>query len=92
MYISKLKIDNFKIIGSATSISQKVSSISTIPSKDNQYGYDLSNGNIKPRENPDMYKTFSGEKWDMVGPGNYDISLPEEWHKTHKTDVPAAIP
>ena len=80
--IRNLKIDNFKIIGSATSISQKVSSISTIPSKDNQYGYDLSNGNIKPRENPDMYKTFSGEKWDMVGPGNYDISLPEEWHKT----------
>lgn len=80
--IRNLKIDNYKIIGSATSISQKISSISTIPSKDNQYGYDLSNGNIKPRENPDMYKTFSGEKWDMVGPGNYDISLPEEWHKT----------
>ena len=29
-----------------------------------------------------MYKTFSGEKGDTVGPGSYEIEKPNNWHKT----------
>ena len=29
-----------------------------------------------------MYKTFTGEKGDTVGPGSYEIEKPSNWRKT----------
>ena len=57
--------------------------IPTIPSKEFRYGFDLSqNGNLIKRKNPDMYKTFTGEKGDTVGPGSYELEKPNDWLKT----------
>ena len=57
--------------------------IPTIPSKIQEYGFEiLDNGSLVQKQNPDMYKTFSGEKGDTVGPGSYEIEKPNNWHKT----------
>ena len=57
--------------------------IPTIPSKEFRYGFDLlKNGNLIKRKNPDLYKTFTGEKNDSVGPGSYEIEKPNDWLKT----------
>ena len=60
---------------------EKFTHISSIPSKHHSYGYDiLENGKLIPKENPNLYKTFTGEKNDMVGPGNYELDVP--WNQT----------
>ena len=57
--------------------------IPTIPSKENTFGFDiLNNGELIQRQNPEMYKTFTGEKGDTVGPGSYEIEKPNNWLKT----------
>lgn len=57
--------------------------IPTIPSKENIFGFDiLNNGTLIQKQNPDNYKTFSGEKGDTVGPGTYEIEKPNNWLKT----------
>ena len=57
--------------------------IPTIPSKIQEFGFDiLDNGSLIQKQNPDMYKTFSGEKGDTVGPGSYEIEKPDNWRKT----------
>jgi hypothetical protein len=57
--------------------------IPTIPSMKQQFGFDvLENGTLVQKQNPDFYKTFSGEKGDTVGPGSYDIETPKNWLKT----------
>ena len=57
--------------------------IPTIPSKIQEYGFDvLDNGSLVQKQNPDMYKTFTGEKGDTVGPGSYEIEKPSNWRKT----------
>ena len=57
--------------------------IPTIPSKIQEYGFEiLDNGTLVQKQNPNMYKTFSGEKGDTVGPGSYEIEKPNNWHKT----------
>ena len=57
--------------------------IPTIPSKIQEFGFEiLDNGSLVQKQNPNMYKTFSGEKGDTVGPGSYEIEKPNNWHKT----------
>ena len=57
--------------------------IPTIPSKIQEFGFEiLDNGSLVQKQNPDMYKTFSGEKGDTVGPGSYEIEKPSNWRKT----------
>ena len=57
--------------------------IPTIPSKVQEFGFEiLDNGSLVQKQNPNMYKTFSGEKGDTVGPGSYEIEKPNNWHKT----------
>lgn len=34
------------------------------------------------RDNPDKYIYFSGINGDTVGPGSYNLDIPEEWHCT----------
>lgn len=59
------------------------SSIPSIPVTNQVFGFDVSsNGNLVRKANPDMYRTFSGEKGDTVGPGSYEIDYPDKWHKT----------
>jgi len=60
----------------------RIDKIDSIPGKYN-FGYDIGkNGELIKKENPNKYKIFSGEKGNSVGPGNYDIELPEQWKKT----------
>ena len=57
--------------------------IPTIPSIKQQFGFDiLENGKLVQKQNPDFYKTFTGEKGDTVGPGSYEIESPKNWLKT----------
>ena len=57
--------------------------IPTIPSKVQEFGFDvLDNGSLIQKQNPDMYKTFTGEKGDTVGPGSYEIEKPSNWRRT----------
>ena len=63
-------------------IKNELQKISTIPQKKN-YGFDiLNNGELIQRQNPDMFRTFTGEKGDTVGPGTYEIEKPSNWLKT----------
>lgn len=59
------------------------SNIPSIPVK-NQCGFEINKktGQLKQKENPEMYKTFTGEKGDTVGPGSYELDVPSHWHKT----------
>jgi hypothetical protein len=57
--------------------------IPTIPAKNSIFGFDiLDNGTVIKKQNPDMYRTFTGEKGDTVGPGSYEIEKPNNWLKT----------
>ncbi len=59
----------------------QIDKVESIPGKNN-YGYNIGkNGELIKKENPNKYKIFSGEKGNSVGPGNYDIELPEQWKK-----------
>ena len=74
-YFSKQKIKIKKI--------NEFQRIPTIPSKIQEFGFEiLDNGSLVQKQNPDMYKTFSGEKGDTVGPGSYEIEKPSNWRKT----------
>ena len=74
-YFSKQKIKIKKI--------NEFQRIPTIPSKIQEFGFEvLDNGTLVQKQNPDMYKTFSGEKGDTVGPGSYEIEKPSNWRKT----------
>ena len=57
--------------------------ISSIPSKFST-GYQIEKESGKVVRNPikTYFKIFSGEKNDAVGPGSYEINLPEIWRKT----------
>ena len=57
--------------------------ISSIPSKYSA-GYELEKKSGKVIRKPIVtnFKIFSGEKNDSVGPGSYEINLPEIWRKT----------
>ena len=57
--------------------------IASIPSKFST-GYQIEKDSGKVVRNPikTYFKIFSGEKNDAVGPGSYEINLPEIWRKT----------
>ena len=57
--------------------------VSSIPSKNNK-GYIIEpvTGKLARKTNPDIYKIFTGDKDDAVGPGSYEIIFPEDWKKT----------
>ena len=74
-YFSKQKIKIKKV--------NEFQRIPTIPSKIQEFGFEiLDNGTLVQKQNPDMYKTFSGEKGDTVGPGSYEIEKPTNWRRT----------
>ena len=53
-------------------ILNKIDAISSIPSKDQKYGFNiLEDGKIIKNKDPNLSKTFTGEKGDSVGPGSY---------------------
>ena len=57
--------------------------ISSIPSKNNKgYLIESSTGKLARKTNPDIYKIFTGDKDDAVGPGSYELIFPEDWKKT----------
>ncbi len=66
----KFKIENSQY--NIDSIPQRIS-----------FGYETNkDGKIVKKDNPQKYKIFSGvEGVDTVGPGTYDIDLPEYWKK-----------
>ena len=66
----KFKIENSQY--NIDSIPQRIS-----------FGYEKNlDGKIVKKDNPQKYKIFSGiEGVDTVGPGTYDIDLPEYWKK-----------
>ena len=61
----------------------KLDLIPSIPSKDQQYGFNiLKNGDLEHKKPPNFSQTFTGEKGDTVGPSYYDISKYKELYKT----------
>ena len=57
--------------------------ISSIPSKfSSGYEIEKESGKIVRKPIKTYFKIFSGEKNDAVGPGSYEINLPEIWRKT----------
>lgn len=56
--------------------------IPTIPAKHQKFGFDISkDGKILPKKDPNIYKIFTGEKGDSVGPGTYEVKQ-NELYKT----------
>lgn len=54
--------------------------IETIPAKKNLFGFDLSEkGNLIRNIDPDKNIKFAGDKKDSVGPGNYNLTNPDNW-------------
>ncbi|MCQ2816182.1 MAG: hypothetical protein MJ252_02840 [archaeon] len=54
-------------------------SCNAIPQK-NTYGYNYNQiGQLEKNINPDEFKSFSGVGYDTVGPGSYEVILPEQW-------------
>jgi len=82
----KIKNDKNKIIQYEKKNKFKIENsqfnIDSIPQK-NSFGYEKnSEGKIVKKDNPQKYKIFSGiEGIDTIGPGTYDIDLPEYWKK-----------
>ena len=57
--------------------------ISSIPSKfSSGYEIEKESGKVVRKPIKTYFKIFSGEKNDAVGPGSYEINLPEIWRKT----------
>ena len=57
--------------------------VSSIPSKNQKFGFEiLEDGKIVQNKDPNLYKTFTGEKGDSVGPGSYEIEKKDELYKT----------
>ena len=57
--------------------------IPTIPSKSQKFGFDiLKDGQILQKKDPNLYKIFTGEKGDTVGPGAYEVQKKNELYKT----------
>ena len=55
----------------------------SIPTKNQRFGFDISeDGKIIPIKDPNLYKTFSGEKGDSVGPDAYEIEKKNNLYKT----------
>ena len=80
---SKQILSNSDLVITNSLNMNKLCNFTTIPTKERKFGYEYaSNGMLFPKENPNFYKTFTGNKNDMVGPGNYELCLPEQWHKT----------
>ena len=80
---SKQILSNSDLVITNSLSMNKLCNFTTIPTKERKFGYEYaSNGMLFPKENPNYYKTFTGDKDDMVGPGNYELCLPEQWHKT----------
>ena len=64
-------------------ILNKIDAISSIPSKDQKYGFNiLEDGKIIKNKDPNLSKSFTGEKGDSVGPGSYEIEKKDELYKT----------
>lgn len=62
---------------------KKENAIPSIPTHNQDFGFDITkDGHLFRKINPEMYKTFSGEKGDTVGPGSYEIDKPNYWHRT----------
>jgi len=69
----------------------------SIPSKYQSYGYELKeDGNIEMKNDPESFKRFKGDKYDSVGPGNYDIAKSTSWMKNgvewSKSKIPRIKP
>jgi hypothetical protein len=59
-----------------------VSRVSSIPFKDNSYGYNLDGkGNLVINHSPDSAFCYKGEKNDKVGPDRYNTVKPKDWIK-----------
>ena len=57
--------------------------VSSIPSKfSTGYEVEKESGKIVRKPIKTYFKIFSGEKNDAVGPGSYEVNLPEIWRKT----------
>ena len=57
--------------------------VSSIPSKNNKgYVIEPTTGKLARKINPELFKLFSGDKDDAVGPGSYELVFPEDWKKT----------
>ena len=57
--------------------------IPTIPAKNQIFGFDITEKRkLIQKKVPDIYKVFTGEKGDCVGPGCYEIEKPNHWLKT----------
>ena len=55
----------------------------SIPDKNQKFGFDISeDGKIIPIKDPNLYKTFSGEKGDSVGPDAYEIEKKNNLYRT----------
>ena len=88
VYYSKLSKKEIKDILEQEMEKRKIQNdikyrISSIPSKFSAgYDIDKESGKIVRKPIKTYFKIFSGEKNDAVGPGSYEINLPEIWRKT----------
>jgi hypothetical protein len=56
--------------------------IETIPAKNHTFGFELDlNGSLVRNSDPESINKLKGDKYNSVGPGEYNTSKPQEWLK-----------
>ena len=81
--IKKIKEDEFNSKQKQCPIYIHLNIAPSIPDKNQKFGFDISeDGKIIPIKDPNLYKTFSGEKGDSVGPDAYEIEKKNNLYRT----------
>lgn len=81
--IKKIKEDEFNSKQKQSPIYIHLNIAPSIPNKNQKFGFDISeDGKIIPIKDPNLYKTFSGEKGDSVGPDAYEIEKKNNLYRT----------
>ena len=81
--IKKIKEDEFNSKQKQCPLYIHINIAPSIPNKNQKFGFDISeDGKIIPIKDPNLYKTFSGEKDDSVGPDAYEIEKKNNLYRT----------
>ena len=81
--IKKIKEDEFNSKQKHNPMYIHLNIAPSIPDKNQKFGFDITeDGTIIPIKDPNLYKTFSGEKGDSVGPDAYEIEKKNNLYRT----------
>jgi hypothetical protein len=80
--LKSFRKEKSKLAKIAHNVQDTKNKVSSIPFKENAYGYDFDvKGNLILNKSPDLNNQFKGEKEDRVGPDRYNVVKSSDWIK-----------